>query len=351
MFQTPRVRNTLLAVAGLLAMGHAAWAQPTYTVGVVPVSLIPSAESYGAAINNRGKTGVEVYVPLGGMTGHRCGSAACKQIEELDNGQHHGGLGVNGINDAGHVVGTSPYLYFTRAYLYDGKTTKNIGFGDGPDLESYGEGINNVGQLVGTTETLDGKMCAFVWNNGSLKRLGTLGGDTSRGYAINDNGDVAGSSTLANGEKHAFLDRAGKMRDLGTLGGTESEARAINQSRQVVGCSKTAGNASNEAFIYTGGVMQALPTLGGTYACAYGINRAGWVVGQSTRTPGVFDFHGFVYDGEKVYDLNDVLGDDDRATWLITDARGINKKGQVIATGKNRVDGTTRAVILTPVVR
>ncbi len=137
------------------------------------------------------------------------------------------------------------------------------------------------------------------------------------------------------------------MSDLGTL----SAARAINRSRQVAGCSKTAGDASEEAFIYTGGLMQGLPTLGGTSACAYGINKAGWVVGRSTRTPGLFDFHGFVYDGEKAYDLNDVLGDDDRATWEITHARGINKKGQIIGTGKNRIDGTTQAIVLTPSIR
>jgi len=351
MFQTPRNRNTLLAVAGLLAMGQAAWAQPSYTVGTVPLSLGPSWESYGSAINSQGKTADEVYVPLGGVSGHRCGATSCKQIWPLDNSQHHGGLYVNGINDAGLVVGTSPYLYFARAFLFDGKTTKNIGFGDGPDLESYGHGINNVGQLVGTTETLDHKMRAFVGASESLKRLGTLGGDYSYGFAINDKGDVAGSSTLANGEEHAFLDRAGTMRDLGTLGGTKSEAWAVNLSRQVVGCSKTAGNASNEAFIYTGGLMQGLPTLGGTEACAYGINKAGWVVGQSTRTPGVFDFHGFVYDGEKVYDLNDVLSDDDQATWEITNARGINKKGQIIASGKNRIDGTKQALVLTPSIR
>lgn len=351
MFQTPSIRNTLLAVASLLAMSQAAWAQPYYKVGTVPMSLGPSWESSGSALNNLSKTAIEVYVPLGSVSGHRCGPGACKQILPLSNDQHHSGLYVNGIDDAGNVVGTSPYLYFTRAFLFDGKTTQNIGFGDGPDLESTGEGINNVGQLVGSTETLDHKTRAFVWSSSSIKRLGTLGGDDSYGFGINDNGDVAGSSTLANGEKHAFLYRTGTMRDLGTLGGNESEATALNQSRQVVGCSKTAGNASSEAFIYTRGLMQGLPTLGGNDACAHGINKAGWVVGRSSRTPGGWDYHGFVFDGEKLYDLNDVLGDDDKATWEILHARGINKKGQIIATGKNRVDGTTQALVLTPAVR
>lgn len=353
MFQVPRIRKTLLAAAGLLLLGQAAWAEPLYTVGIVPMAVVPSSETYGAAINNVGKTGAEMYQTGGGISSYRCGASSCKQIWPLPNSQHHSGNSVNGIDDAGNVVGTSPYLYFTRAYLFDGKTTKNIGFGDGPDLESTGEGINNIGMLVGSTETLDHKKRAFVWDNGSLRRLGTLGGDDSHGYAINDNGDVAGWAQLANGEKHAFLQRAGAgaMRDLGTLGGTQSEARAMNRSRQVVGCSKTAGDATEEAFIYSAGLMQGLPTLGGTSACAHGVNKAGWAVGRSTRTPGVFDYHGFVFDGEKVYDLNDVLSADDKGKWLITDARGINRKGQIIATGRNLVEGKVQAVVLTPVVR
>lgn len=352
MFQIPRIRKALLAAAGLMLLGQAAWAEPLYTVGIVPVPNVPSSESYGVAINNTGKTGAHLYQTGGGISTYRCGAASCKQIYPLDI-QHHAGNAIHGIDDAGNVVGTSPYLYFERAFLFDGKTSDNIGFGDGPDLESTGEGINNVGMLVGSTETLDHKKRAFISDNGSLSRLGTLGGDNSHGYGINDRGDVAGWAQLANGDKHAFLQRAGAstMRDLGTLGGTSSEARAINLSRQVVGCSKTAGDASQEAFIYANGLMQGLPTLGGTYACAYAINKAGWAVGQSTRTPGVFDFHAFVYDGEKVYDLSDVLSGDDKGKWVVTDARGINRKGQIVGTAKNLVSGKVQAVVLSPVVR
>lgn len=351
MFQVPRIRKTFLAAAGLLLLGQAAWAEPIYTVGVVPMTDVPSSETYGVAINNTGKTGAQMYQSGGGLSSYRCGASSCKWIAPLPNSQHHSGIYVNGIDDAGNVVGTSPYAYFQRAFLFDGKTTKNIGFGDGPDLESTGNGINNVGMLVGSTETLDQKTRAFVWDNGSLSRLGTLGGDNSYGYGINDRGDVVGSSDLANGETHAFLLRAGTMRDLGTLGGTTSRATGINQSRQVVGCSKTAGNVSEEAFIYASGLMQGLPTLGGTNACAYAINKAGWAVGNSTVTPGGIDYRGFVYDGEKLYNLNDVLSADDKATWLITQARGINKKGQIVGTAKNLVDGKVQAVVLTPVVR
>ena len=49
--------------------------------------------------------------------------------------------------------------------------------------------------------------------------LGTLGGDSSDGYAINDSGQVAGFSDTSADEFHAFLYSDGVMQDLGTLGG------------------------------------------------------------------------------------------------------------------------------------
>jgi probable HAF family extracellular repeat protein len=59
--------------------------------------------------------------------------------------------------------------------------------------------------------------------------LGTLGGDNSYAYGINDRGQVVGSSLTADSPIHAFLWQEGSVADLGTLGGDYS--RADFQSR------------------------------------------------------------------------------------------------------------------------
>jgi probable HAF family extracellular repeat protein len=346
-------RVALIGLAGLLAMSQAAWAaQPQYTVAVVPLPLAPGNFSEGSAINNKGVTVAQRWLPNGSEEAYLCSTTVCKPIPSLGGNQFDDSVMAQGIDDAGNVVGISSHDDLRRAFLFDGRATKDLGgFNEGPcggcDLPSYGYGINNLGQVVGSAWTSEQRVRAFLWQKGLMMKLDTLGGDSSNAYAINDNGEVVGSSLTAKGERHAFIYRIGKVGDLGTLGGSWSSAHGINQARQVVGCASTPGEAEELAFLYSGRVMQPLKSLGGTRACAYAINGAGWVVGHSTRTPGQQDYHGFVYDGDQVYDLNDTLGDDDRATWEITFAKGINKNGQIVATGKNRLTGTDMALVLT----
>nr|MCU0234153.1 hypothetical protein [Thermoanaerobaculales bacterium] len=49
--------------------------------------------------------------------------------------------------------------------------------------------------------------------------LGTLGGSLSSAVDIDEEGGVVGSSTTAEGEVHPFVWRDGELVDLGTLGG------------------------------------------------------------------------------------------------------------------------------------
>ncbi len=100
--------------------------------------------------------------------------------------------------------------------------------------------------MVGTTETAAGQSRAFLWADGRLTDLGTLGGDASGAEGISPGGLVAGSATTAPGQPlrgpgtRAVLWRAGRPVDLGTLGGEASEAVAVNDAGQVVGGSTTA---------------------------------------------------------------------------------------------------------------
>jgi probable HAF family extracellular repeat protein len=72
-----------------------------------------------------------------------------------------------------------------------------------------------------------------------MQDLGTLGGASSVAYGINESGQIVGTSTAASGVRRAFLWEEGSMRSLGALPGHQvSEARAINDSGQVVGYSR-----------------------------------------------------------------------------------------------------------------
>ncbi len=53
----------------------------------------------------------------------------------------------------------------------------------------------------------------------AMTDLGTLGGSDSYAYGINDSGQIVGGSYTSSGDYHAFLYANGAMADLGTLGG------------------------------------------------------------------------------------------------------------------------------------
>ena len=314
-----------------------------------------TVSTFANAINRNGLMASGLYQQLGGGTSFRCDKTSCVDIPELGS-QHHSSTSAEGINNAGYVVGTSPYEFMSRGYLFDGSTSKNLGaFSEGVcqgcNLSSVAHGINNLGQVVGAGETVDGPYRACIWQGGTMTKLGTLGGDSSEARGINDRGDVVGESTLADGTTHAFFYRRGHelddLRDLGTLGGSWSAAYAVNGQRLVTGCSTTAGGTQTVAFVYDGTSMKALPTLGGSYACASDINVNGWIVG-SALIAGDVEWHGFLYDGTQMIDLNDTLPDEVRARWTVTFASGINRHGHIAAMGTHKAHGSERALLLTP---
>ena len=74
---------------------------------------------------------------------------------------------------------------------------------------------------------------AFLWKNGVMRDLGTLGGQYSVATCLNDSGTIGGYSyTAPNFSRgpHAFVVRGRRMSDLGALPGcSQSLAYSINK--------------------------------------------------------------------------------------------------------------------------
>ncbi|HKW64886.1 MAG TPA: hypothetical protein VJN89_20190 [Candidatus Acidoferrum sp.] len=137
--------------------------------------------------------------------------------------------------------------------------------------------INKSGQIVGTSANH-----AFLWSNGVMTDLGTLGGSVSMAYSINDSGVVVGAASAASGEMHAFVWQNGVMKDLGVAGETSS-ARGINSKGDIVGVAYSK-NVRGGAVLWSGGQRQSLGDLGpsGSGSTAISINDKGQVTGVSS---------------------------------------------------------------------
>jgi probable HAF family extracellular repeat protein len=161
--------------------------------------------------------------------------------------------GATGINDHGQVVGFSDSATNgPHAFLFANGVMTDLGTLGGNS--SGAAGINDAGQIVGSSTPLpDLPSLAFLYRNGTMTSLGTLPSGKvpfSSASAINNHGEIAGTSSIISEASHAFVRRKGVMVDLGTLpGGTYSSASAINDKGQVVGTSDTATPQRPRAFL------------------------------------------------------------------------------------------------------
>lgn len=350
-------RLTVGAIAVMSLCGAAAAKAPSYTVQQVHPEL---AEVAGMAINDKAKVAAVIKNKKGQDVGAVCAAAACAKLSALPGAPQGSLAGAYAIDRRGHAVGSSPTgQTWSHAILFDGVQTLDLGAFDedgcgGCSLYSFGYGMNDKGQVVGSSLTGDGKTRAFVWKDGVMTKLPTLGGSNSEAYAINEHGVAVGMADLDDVQHiaHAVLYRKGRAEDLGVLGtGASSRANDVNNLDVVVGQSFTDGPRGLVPFIYSQGVLKQLPLPADAFdGAAWRINDAGWIVGSYTKS-GESVRRGWVSDGHDAYDLNALIPAADRAQWRIIRASGINASGQILVNANKAGDQayTDYALILTPV--
>ena len=270
----------------------------------------------------------------------------------LESNGHMGGLGTlggssgvgNAINASGQVAGYSTRADGTyHAFISSNGQLTDIGDLGGGSAVAYG--INDLGQVVGSAVTANHENHPFLYSNGQMTDLGTLGSSGNDWWnvaqGINKAGAVVGTSYDKDGNFFGFVWFNGKMHKLGTLGGPWSEAWAINNKGQITGMAYTP--ASSHAFITTGtGKLKDLGTIPGSDASwGLSINNSGAVVGYC---PFADTYHGFIYKGGKIYDLNKFLPAG--SGWELIFAEGINDNGQIVGLGMH--NGQERGFLLTP---
>jgi probable HAF family extracellular repeat protein len=164
------------------------------------------------------------------------------------------GSTASGINDAGQIVGSS----FTtsgppRPFVWQNGAMSAL---PTPPGDAFGgaSGINNLGQIVGSVTDASGySSLPVLWPSASAApvMLQTLPTSSSgNATAINGKGQIVGYAQFGFDSSHAVLWRSVDAApvDLGTLpGGSSSQATAINSRGQIVGISNASTSSSSSS--------------------------------------------------------------------------------------------------------
>jgi probable HAF family extracellular repeat protein len=277
---------------------------------------------------------------------------------------------ITGINLLGMGAGFSTFAgdSIRHAVRWRGNSIDDLGTLGGPHSQAQWPGINEFGSVVGISYTNEvdplneesscesfmpasDKACrGFIYQNGRMRALPTLGGTHGFATGINNRGQVVGwaqtpvrdptcNGTTAKLQFRAVLwepHRNRKTELKPYRGDSTSAATAINERGQVVGisgeCDQAVGRFSaRHAVLWENGRVTKLPDLGGTsWHTPMAINERGDVVGFSNPADprdlaGEFIARAFVWTRRGgIVEIGRLPGDS------TSQALGINLWGQVV---------------------
>ena len=256
----------------------------------------------------------------------------------------------------------------------------DLGTLGGPNSTVAWPNHDNRGAIVGIAETaaldplgenwscsaffpsVTGHICrGFVWQNGAMTALPTLGGNNGYAAGANNRGQAVGWAEntvhdptcvppqVLQFEAAVWDTKSGHLQQLPPYSGdVDGAATAVNDNGDVVGISGTCDNAVGEftaahALLWHNGTPTNLGSLGGVaWNTPAAINDEGEVVGFSDLPgdeSGAPNFHAFLWTKSTgMQDLGTLPGD------VMSIAYGINQAGQIVGQSI-AADGTSRAFL------
>ncbi|MEA2175687.1 MAG: hypothetical protein QOD00_3279 [Blastocatellia bacterium] len=213
-------------------------------------------QSYAYSINEAGQ--------IAGSSEHQARSGPMAFLLTGNQMQNLGTFGgyysyAFAVNASGHAAGYASSGSYLRAYYYDGTTKHDLGsFLGGTNSDSYAWAMNDADVVVGGSSYDPGWPSRYLpfrsVAGGPLQYLGSFGGNDGEARGINNAGQIVGSSNNAGQQPRAFIYDGGQMSDLNALipassGWILTNAYDINNNGQIVG--KGTINGQTHAYLLT----------------------------------------------------------------------------------------------------